>query len=267
MRWASCGRRWRHGNEPEGWHAHGVQLATTHRGRAWRGRAQWRSGAVNHDDDRVGRDYRAASAALDERPAPATRAAILAAAARGQRDRAEPFQRPGARCSAGRWQPLLPCCFPHSRRCLPCAPNARCQVSRRPLWMSRRRRPLRGSFRLRFPVPRQHPAAADAPRVLPRSRRPDTRPPLHSPRRSRLRRRSPSARHRPRSPQKCRRPRSAAGDSRGARDAVAPEGRSRAKEESVASRPRRLRCPRNRPRPERSRRGQRTVPPRPRRRR
>jgi len=37
---------------------------------------------VNHDDDRVGRDYRAANAALDERPAPATRAAILAAAAR-----------------------------------------------------------------------------------------------------------------------------------------------------------------------------------------
>ena len=37
---------------------------------------------MNRDDDRVGRDYRAASAALDERPAPATRAAILAAAAR-----------------------------------------------------------------------------------------------------------------------------------------------------------------------------------------
>ena len=37
---------------------------------------------MNQDDDPVGRDYRAASDALDERPAPATRAAILAAAAR-----------------------------------------------------------------------------------------------------------------------------------------------------------------------------------------
>ena len=126
--------------------------------------------------------------------------------------------------------------------------------------MSRRRRPLpRFVLRLRFPAPRQHRLRRPTQPCARACRGPDAsrphRPPLHSPRRSRMRRRSPSARRRPRSPQKCRRP---AISRRRLKRWLATLSRPRAalaqRRRALPPVPRRPQGPRNRRRPERSRR-------------
>ena len=246
MRWPSCGRRWRHGNEPEAGGARGVQFATTHRGRRRACPARRRRDLVNHDDDRVGRDYRAASAALDERPAPSARAAILAAAAREVK--ARPREDTGSsapRRSIQRWplaaaaavllSTLVALLTVRTEREMPSftAPAADQQT---PPASPAVRSPPSVSGPAATP-----PAAVDAtmlgaPATVQTPPSPDTPtaavPPAAKPNASMLAKRAPSASVAAEMKASHDQPKATQEE---ARDAVAPEGRSRAKEEGVAS--------------------------------
>ena len=198
---------------------------------------------MNHNDDRVGRDYRAASAALDERPAPATRAAVLAAAAReanarprGDAGSSAPRRAkqrwPMAAAAAVLLSTLAALLTVRTEREMPSftAPTVDEQA---PPTSPAVRSPPSVSGPAATP-----PAAADAPRVPAAVQTPPDTPtaaaqPAAKPTAPALAKRAPSApvaaemqtsHDQPQSTQE------------GARDAVAPEGRSRAKEESVASR-------------------------------